>query len=125
MERERRRREKSFLFFFFFLYFLPFFSSCLCIFRPIFSAPIRRVTYIDLEKSSQHIAKHCQQQLNVVKALFYIFLFVVLRRFFLTGGDVHQEKKETTTRKYWAPPEKSFHRLQRKFENIFLSICLL
>jgi hypothetical protein len=39
------------------------------------------VTYIDLEKSSQHIAKHCQQQLNVVKALFYIFPFVLVGRF--------------------------------------------
>lgn len=95
MERERRRREKSFLFFFFFfLYFLPFFSSCLCIFRPFFSAPIRRVTYIDLEKSSQHIAKHFQQQLNVVKALFYIFPFVLLRRFLDGRGDTYEEKED-------------------------------
>ncbi len=93
MEREQRRREKSFLLFFFFLYFLPFFL-CLCIFRPIFSAPIRRVTYIDLEKSSQHIAKHCQQQLNVVKALFYIFLFVVLRRFSCRAATYTKKKRD-------------------------------
>jgi hypothetical protein len=59
-----------------------------------FSGPICRVTYIDLEKSSQHIAKHCQQQLNVVKALFYIFPFVLLRRFLDGRGDTYEEKED-------------------------------
>lgn len=115
MERERRRREKSFLFFFFFLYFLPFFSSCLCIFRPIFSAPIRRVTYIDLEKSSQHIAKHCQQQLNVVKALFYIFLFVV----FFWRAATYTKKKKRRRRGSIGPLQKSRFIASRENLKIF------
>ena len=94
MERERQRREKVFLFFYFLKYFLVSFFLCLCIFLLSFSGPICRVTYIDLEKSSQHIAKHCQQQLNVVKALFYIFPFVLLRRFLDGRGDTYEEKED-------------------------------
>lgn len=93
MERERRRREKVF-FFYFFIFSCFFFFWCLCIFPLSFSEPICRVTYIDLEKSSQHIAKHCQQQLNVVKALFYIFPFVLLRRFLDGRGDTYEEKED-------------------------------
>jgi hypothetical protein len=63
------------------------------------------VTYIDLEKSSQHLAKHCQQQLNVVKALFYIFLYFS-SSFFLTGGDVLQEKKRDDDAEVLGPSRK-------------------
>ena len=97
--------------------FFPFFP-CLCIFRPLFSAPIRRVTYIDLGKSSQQIWPNIASSSSMLSKLYFIFssspCFVV----FSDGRRRAPRKKETTTRKYW-PLKKSRFIASRENLKIF------